>query len=546
MQTQLRRIEAQEGQPVKDQVRKVLVYAAVVEIVKNSNRPIVDWMINVLADIYQVEIQVLLCAWGSVKVTKYTPRQNVQIEPQEPEEQQVPRKEEESIPEEQNVRPAAEAPIPENEEQGDGIHHVRPHVLRDKEKIKKTCTVQMPDGTVKEVYWSVLLESAVYHPQGAQSDTVWENDLMARCVHTLTHADSQAPGATGPDVKLQHVQNALLFVFRKILRECGATMIHLNHLLDYDGRYWGYVMGNAKRVWYAVVDMFWAAILRLQHTLCARTTDLHVKFSMPGGIHNLQLDYHYYERILTPDWSRQIRKEWRENITRFLQGYRADLMQYCKGAYTSHAEDSGSVGTYVQAPPGPLHLTHFQDPPGLYHFYFREYEVFQTLEFDSSIERNILPVILDAHYDEYWLGLKAFCAKMNADRQPLTEEMNLKHGVKNHNFKPIERYHPNSAFRQQEYRHRGICAFVSLIQCYADEPESPSQEDLSDTEAKLKKEEINTWDGTLHKAPAGWRDLQKTMNKKPHGSFFAGTGAPMTSFESIEPGAGFSRYSIVP
>ncbi len=210
-------------------------------------------------------------------------------------------------------------------------------------------------------------------------------------------------------------------------------------------------------------------------------------------------------------------------------------MENCKKAYPSHAEDSASVVTNTEA------------PPGMYKFIFFESEVFQTLEFDSSIERNILPVILDSNSLHYWNGLNVFCFKMNADRKPLTDKMDQRYGVKNHNFEPIRRYFPSNSFTQQEYRHRGICAFISLIQCYADEPETPSLQDLSHTLAKLDKEEIYTSDGQhTHKATAGWRELQKDMSKKPHRSVFTVTGAPMTSFESIEPGAGFSCYSIVP
>jgi hypothetical protein len=220
-----------------------------------------DRIILELVEIEQVSIQlvVMLSNAGQHLIRKYEPN---------------PKESVSTAPEELDTT--------EIEEQGHGIHRVRPHklVVSDKMDIKNKLQVPMPDGTVKEMDWSVLLESAVYHPQGAQSDTVWDRDLMARCVHSLTHPASQQAGAT--DVNLQHVQNVLLFVFRKILRECGATRIDRNHLLDYDGRYWGYVMGNAKRVWYAVVDMFWAAILHLQNTLRA-CEGLYVKFSKPEG-----------------------------------------------------------------------------------------------------------------------------------------------------------------------------------------------------------------------------------------------------------------------
>jgi hypothetical protein len=200
--------------------------------------------------------------------------------------------------------------------------------------------VESPDGTVQEMDWSVLLEFAVFHPQEAQSRSAWDEDLMSRCVASR-HPDPLPAGANGPDVKVPCVQNALLFVFRKILRQCGASMRARNHSLDYDGRYWAYVMGSAKRVWYAVVKIFWSAIVRLQNTLRDGTV-FHVKFDMPGGIQNLQLDYHYYHHVMTPDWSREIRKEYRKNITHFLADYRADLMTYCKHAYGSHVSDDGA------------------------------------------------------------------------------------------------------------------------------------------------------------------------------------------------------------
>jgi hypothetical protein len=53
----------------------------------------------------------------------------------------------------------------------------------------------------------------------------------------------------------------------------------------------------------------------------------------------------------------------------------------------------------------------------VYNFIFRESEVFQTLEFNSSIEHNIIPVILNAGANDFWLGINAFCQNMNEDKK---------------------------------------------------------------------------------------------------------------------------------
>jgi hypothetical protein len=54
---------------------------------------------------------------------------------------------------------------------------------------------------------------------------------------------------------------------------------------------------------------------------------------------------------MMPDWSKEIRKEYRKNVSCFLADYRADLIIYCKNAYGSHVSgDGAAVATAVKAP----------------------------------------------------------------------------------------------------------------------------------------------------------------------------------------------------